>query len=147
MNRISFSELAESDIDDIWIGIALENQEAADRVIDGLDKVLVKLLAFPSMGRAADHLRAGARAFVYRDYVIVYRPTVYGIAVLRLVHGARSLELIDIPSVPVDRCEKPFVYAYEVLADLKLRMGDARLRISRSTRMHPLSPGEQRLHP
>ena len=147
MNRISFSELAESDIDDIWIGIALENEDAADRLIDGIDKVLGKLLAFPSMGRAADHLRAGARAFVYRDYLIVYRPTVDGIAVLRVVHGARSLELMDIPFVPDNRCEEPFVYVYEVLADVKLRMGDSRLRISRSTRMHPLSPGEQRLHP
>jgi hypothetical protein len=52
------------------------------------------------MGRAADELRLGARIFTYKDYLIVYRRMAYGIAVLRVSHGARDLTLMDFPPAP-----------------------------------------------
>src|ERR1700730_6283675 len=52
------------------------------------------------MGRSADHLRPGARAFVHGSYLIVYRPMAYGIAVLRVAHGAQALELLEYPPPP-----------------------------------------------
>ena len=41
-------------------------------------------------GHTADQLRPDARVFVRRAYLIVYRPTDYGTAVLRVAHGARN---------------------------------------------------------
>ena len=61
MNRILFTALADDDLDDIWLGIALENESAADRVVDEINEVTLKLVTFPHMGRAADMLRIGAR--------------------------------------------------------------------------------------
>ena len=52
------------------------------------------------MGRVADALRAGARAFVHRDYLVVYRPMDYGIAVLRILHGARAIDVLEFPPAP-----------------------------------------------
>ncbi|MGC2030610.1 MAG: type II toxin-antitoxin system RelE/ParE family toxin [Steroidobacteraceae bacterium] len=100
MNRIVFTQLADDDIDDIWINIAADNEAAADRIVDELHEVTSKLLRFPLMGHAADQLRPGARVFVRRAYLIVYRPMDYGIAVLRIAHGARNLELLDFPPAP-----------------------------------------------
>ena len=101
MNRIAFSDLANDDLDDIWITIALDNSKAvADRIVDELHELTRKLVTFPLMGRTADELRVGARAFVHREYLVVYRPMEYGIAVLRIAHGARNLELLDFPPTP-----------------------------------------------
>ena len=130
MSRILFTELAETDIDDIWVRIASDNEVAADRIVDELHATLRRLSRFPGMGRAADHLRSGARAFVHGNYLIVYWPMHDGIAVLRIAHGARNIELIEFPPAPRDVREAPFIYARDVLADAAKRMGDVRLRIS-----------------
>lgn len=100
MNRVVFAELAEDDLIDIWVRIAPDNEAAADRLIDEIHDVTRKLVTFPLMGRAADQLRVGARAFVHRDYLIVYRPMDYGIAVLRVAHGARDIAMLEFPPAP-----------------------------------------------
>lgn len=100
MNRIVFTELAEDDLIDIWVYIAPDNEIAADRIVDEIHEVTRELLTFPLMGRSADHLRPGARAFVHGSYLIVYRPMAYGIAVLRVAHGAQALELLEYPPPP-----------------------------------------------
>ena len=100
MNRIVFTELAEDDLIDIWVRIAPDNEAAADRLIDEIHDVTRKLVTFPLMGRTADQLRVGARAFVHRDYLIVYRPMDYGIAVLRIAHGARDIAMLEFPPAP-----------------------------------------------
>lgn len=100
MNRIVFTELSEDDLLDIWVRIAIDNEAAADRLVDEIHNVTYKLVSFPHMGRAADELRPGARAFVHGDYLIVYQPMEYGIAVLRVAHGARELALLEYPPAP-----------------------------------------------
>jgi len=100
VNRIVFTELAEDDLIDIWVRIAPDNEAAADRLIDEIHDVTRKLVTFPLMGRTADQLRVGARAFVHRDYLIVYRPMDYGIAVLRIAHGARDIAMLEFPPAP-----------------------------------------------
>ena len=96
MNRIIVTELADSDLDDIWLGIALENESAANRIVDEIKEVTRKLATFPRMGRAADMLRVGARIAIHGDYLVVYRPMDYGIAVLRacmVPESGRSLNI------------------------------------------------------
>lgn len=100
MNRVVLTELAEEDLIKIWVHIAPDNEAAADRIVDELHAATLKLLSFTQMGRAADELHPGARAFVHGNYLIVYRPMDYGIAVLRVAHGAQALELLDYPSPP-----------------------------------------------
>jgi plasmid stabilization system protein ParE len=40
VNRILFTALAENDIEDIWVGIALDNEAAADRLVHDLHAAL-----------------------------------------------------------------------------------------------------------
>ena len=100
MNRIVFTELAEDDLIDIWVNIAVGNEAAADRLVNEIHALACKLVEFPKLGRAADHLRAGARLFVHCDYLVVYRPMESGIAVLRVTHGARDLGMMGFPNAP-----------------------------------------------
>jgi toxin ParE1/3/4 len=127
---IFFTELADTDIDEIWISIARDNEAAADRLIDELHEVMRRVTEFPGMGRSADQLRLGARAFVHGNYLIVYQPMEYGIAVLRIAHGARNLQLIEFPPGPQEVQETPLIFGRDVLVDAADRMGDPRLRIS-----------------
>jgi toxin ParE1/3/4 len=100
VNRIAFTDLAEDDLIDIWVHIAPDNEAAADRLVDELHEVTRKLVRFPGMGRAVDELHIGARAFVHRDYLVVYRPMDYGVAVIRVAHGARDLAALEFPAAP-----------------------------------------------
>lgn len=100
MNRIVLTDLAEDDLIDIWVTIATDNEVAADRLVDEIHDATRKLLTFPGMGRTADELRPGARAFVHGSYLLVYRPMAYGIAVLRVAHGARELAWLEYPAAP-----------------------------------------------
>jgi toxin ParE1/3/4 len=98
--KIVFTELAEDDLIDIWVHIALDNESAADRLVDEIHEATRRLLQFPLMGREADRLHSGARSLTLRDYLIVYRPTDYGIAVLRAVHGSRDIAVLLYPEPP-----------------------------------------------
>ena len=97
MKRIRFSDLARDDLDEIWFSIAIDNVEAADRLVDKIDELLKKYLDFPSMGRERDDICVGVRSFPHGNYVIFYRMMDYGIAVLRVLHGARETEWLDFP--------------------------------------------------
>ncbi len=44
MTRIVFSDLADEDLIDIWVGIAPDNEAAADRIVDEIHEVTRKLI-------------------------------------------------------------------------------------------------------
>jgi len=98
--RVVFTAFAEEDLVDIWVHIAPDDEAAADRLVDELHELTHRLLRFPLMGRTADRLRPGARSFAHRDYLLIYRPMEYGLAVLRVVHGSRDLESLIYPEPP-----------------------------------------------
>jgi plasmid stabilization system protein ParE len=45
-----------------------------------------------SMGEAVDYLRPGLRRWVYGQYLIFFEPRDYGIALIRVLHGARKID-------------------------------------------------------
>lgn len=101
MRRIQFSNLARDDLDEIWLSIAPDSADAADRFVDELHELLQKLLDFPAMGAERDDIRRGVRSFPHgRNYLVFYRPMPYGIAVIRIVHGGRDLQALEYPSSP-----------------------------------------------
>lgn len=100
MNRVAFTDLATDDLIDIWVNIAPDNEAAADRLVDEIHELTRKLVTFPQMGRRADQLHAGARVFPHGEYLIVYRPMDYGIAVMRVSHAARDLLRLEFPPAP-----------------------------------------------
>jgi toxin ParE1/3/4 len=128
--QVVLTELAENDVDDIWLGVAQDNPGAADRLVNGLHGAIHRLAMFPGMGRAADHLRAGARAFVHGNYLIVYRSMDYGIAVLRIAHGARNTELIEFPPAPSQVNDEPVIVSGRAFIDATQRMAESHLPYS-----------------
>ena len=64
MSRVAFTELAENDLTDIWLYIAEDNPDAADRFIDRIyDTCHKTLVPSPESGRARPELADSLRAF------------------------------------------------------------------------------------
>ena len=97
MSLAVFSELAEGDLAEIWVSIALDNIEVADRLIEELRDKAALLAEQPFIGVARPDFGQEVRSFPHRDYLVIYRPTTFGVGIARIVHGARDLRRLPIP--------------------------------------------------
>lgn len=93
---VSWSQEALRDLDEILAYIAIDSPEAAERVLDGLEKRASSLERSPDRGRVVPELaRFGVRAFretVVRPYRIVYSIHDRTVVVLAVLNGRRDLE-------------------------------------------------------
>ena len=83
---------AEDDLVDIWLYVAQDNPDAADRVLEDLDRRCALLAGNPHMGRARPDIAQDVRCFPVGKYLILYRLLPDGIDVVRVVHGARQID-------------------------------------------------------
>jgi toxin ParE1/3/4 len=94
VSEVVLSELAEADLTDIWVFVAQDNPEAADRLIDQIYEKCQFLAGSPNAGRQRAELGLSIRSFAVGNYLIFYREGATGIEVARVLHGRR-----DIPSL------------------------------------------------
>lgn len=92
MARIIRTKLARADLRDIWLYIARDGVEAADRFLDRLDRTIRLIAESPAIGEPQDEIKPGLRRFVIGHYLIFYEPIGGGIRVVRVLHGARRWE-------------------------------------------------------
>lgn len=90
MSQYRVSDVARSDLEAIWLFIAQDNPEAADRFIQVIVSRFPMLASMPKAGRQREELSARLRSFPVGNYVIFYRPMENGIAIVRVLHGARD---------------------------------------------------------
>ncbi|MGD0260662.1 MAG: type II toxin-antitoxin system RelE/ParE family toxin [Verrucomicrobiota bacterium] len=90
MSQYRVSDAARADLEEIWLFIAQDNPEAADRFVRNLVSRFPTLASMPQMGRLREELAARLRSFPVRNYVIFYRPMGAGIEIVRVLHGARD---------------------------------------------------------
>jgi toxin ParE1/3/4 len=90
VKRARVTRDAERDLDDIWIYIARDSTDAADRFVDDLTSRFPLLASAPRLGRTRDDIQRGLRSHTFGAYVIYYRQSRRGVSILRVVHGARD---------------------------------------------------------
>ena len=90
MSYYRISANARSDLEDIWVFIAQDNPEAADRLIRAVVSRFRLLASMPDMGRTREELAKDLRSLPVGNYVIFYRRTTEGVEVVRVLHGARD---------------------------------------------------------
>lgn len=90
--RIVRTDRAEEDLIDIWTYIALDNERAADRVLDVLERKTRLLANNPTIGRERFDIAAGVRSVVSGSYLILYRILADEVEVVRYVHMRRQLK-------------------------------------------------------
>ncbi len=87
------SPAATSDLDDIWLYIAVESSsiELAERVVASITARFYTLTRHPYIGRRRDeNLRPGIRSFPIGRHVIIYRVKNGEVLILRVIDGRRE---------------------------------------------------------
>lgn len=98
MRGLYFTDAADADIDDIWFSVAQDNIDAADRLVDALSHALTLILNQPMMGVARPELGNELRSFIWhKNYLLYYQRWRDGIAVIRVLHGARDVRMLEFP--------------------------------------------------
>jgi toxin ParE1/3/4 len=81
---------AGADLSEIWEFMAEDSVERADAFVDRLDAKFRALAAQPLIGRERPELAPGLRSMPMERYVIFYEPIPEGVAIVRVLHGARD---------------------------------------------------------
>jgi len=80
------------DINDIWLYIARDNINAADKLVASVEAATKRLANMPGIGRKRDELQPDLLSYPLGNYVIFYQRSSVGIDVLHVYHGARNFE-------------------------------------------------------
>jgi toxin ParE1/3/4 len=91
MRQYRVSEEARKDLDEIWLYIAQDNPDAADRFVSALVSRFPMLATQAEAGRSRKELSENLRSHAVGNYVIFYRQIINGIEIHRVLHGARDL--------------------------------------------------------
>ncbi|MGO7592131.1 type II toxin-antitoxin system RelE/ParE family toxin [Rhizobium leguminosarum] len=90
MAKYKLSPRAQRQMRDIWRNIAVDNEPAADRLLQKLFDKFELVAANPEMGPARPEISPAARLVIEGRYIAVYEPTNYGAEIVMVVHGARE---------------------------------------------------------
>ncbi|WP_027686511.1 type II toxin-antitoxin system RelE/ParE family toxin [Rhizobium leguminosarum] len=90
MAKYKLSPRAQRQMRDIWRNIAVDNEPAADRLLQKLFDKFELVAANPEMGPARPEISPAARLVIEGRYIGVYEPTNYGAEIVVVVHGARE---------------------------------------------------------
>jgi len=94
MLAVELSPAAELDLAGIWIHIAKDNPQAADRVLDLIEVRFRVIARFPKIGAACPEIAENLRCCWVGNYGIFYRATAAVIEIARVLHGARDLPAV-----------------------------------------------------
>jgi toxin ParE1/3/4 len=88
---LRFSREAKTDLLDIWLWIARDSIETADRILAELEQRAAQLRDNPQLGPARPDIHPEARSLVFERWLILYIQVDGGVLVVRIVDGARDL--------------------------------------------------------
>ena len=95
MRMARISDDAAGDMEAIWVYIATNDFNAADRVYDELQAEIRKRAEHPGMGHTRpDFQNPDHRCWKLYSYLIVYRYDDRELVVVRVIHGARDIGTI-----------------------------------------------------
>ncbi len=93
MAVVQLARSAETDLLEAWLFIAEENPDAADHVLEAIEREASVLATQPLMGRARPELVEGVRSWpTSTPYILYYTVATDGITVLRILHHARDVK-------------------------------------------------------
>ena len=90
--RPHLSDQALADINEIWLYIAQDSLQAADRVVNRIYEATLKLAEQPGMGhRHQDIGDDELRVWSVYDYLIIYRLNSSPLEIVRVISGVRDI--------------------------------------------------------
>ena len=100
MIPIRFHAEIETDLEDVWLWIARDSEDAADRFVDAVERTFAEIARHSQIGweRPWKHRQLkGLRSWRVKDfpsYLVFYRIEGEVVAMVALLHSARAFERI-----------------------------------------------------
>lgn len=94
MLAVVLTPSASDDLAEIWEFIAADNPAQADAFIDLIDAKFQNLSRHPDAGRRRDELLDGLRSLPVGRYLIFYLQDDACLRIIRVLHGARDVEVV-----------------------------------------------------
>ncbi|MBW8882652.1 MAG: type II toxin-antitoxin system RelE/ParE family toxin [Asticcacaulis sp.] len=90
--RLRRTELAENDLIEIWVHIALDSPAAADRVVRKLTELFESTSEYPRKGRPAPEISPDHRLLFQGSYLLIYHLDERSetVTLVRATHTARD---------------------------------------------------------
>ena len=92
MRRLIRSAQSEIDLIAVWRHIAIDNLDAATRLLERIDQRIQVLTEFPFIGESQPQFGASVRRIIEGNYLIFYEVRPDSVFVLRVFHSARKLD-------------------------------------------------------
>lgn len=94
--RIERTDKARADLLDIWLSIAVDDPDTADRHLQRLDQAIAGLADYPRIGPARDDIRPGIRAILRNPYLVFYavEDETRTVRIIRVVDARRDLKVL-----------------------------------------------------
>lgn len=91
---VDWTPEAESDLEEIAFYLAVKEHRplVAKQIVRGIHEKCAEYAASPLAGQAEPRLSLNCRRFAFKRWVVLYKPRTNGIAVLRIVDGARDFD-------------------------------------------------------
>lgn len=89
--QIASTDRADEDLIAIWLEIAADNSQAADRVLDAIERRWQQIVQSPYSGIARDDIAPGIRHLIVGQYLTFYRVSDDAIEIIRALHGRRKI--------------------------------------------------------
>ena len=95
MATVNFAQSARTDLLEVWLFLAEENLNAADRVLETIEQEAGILATQPLMGRARPDLAQDIRTWpTSTSYTLFYVAESDSITVVRVLHHARDVQRV-----------------------------------------------------
>jgi len=91
MRTYRLTNEAIADLDEIWLFVAEDSVNAADRLIETCYERFQSLAQMPLAARARPEIAPQFRSSPIGNDVVLFRPTDTGVEIVRVVHGARDI--------------------------------------------------------
>ncbi len=93
MKPFVLTKRAKQDVDEIWDYIAIDNGEAADRVMQALEEGMLRLAKNHGTGHWREELTDKRHRFLLvHSYLIIYRPNTKPLQIVRVLHASRDVQ-------------------------------------------------------
>jgi toxin ParE1/3/4 len=94
MSSCVFTRQAHLDLLEIHDYIAADNPAAAARFVQKMERKCQTIARTPMMGRLCEELEPLLRCFSVDNYIIFYKTTSNGVAIIRILSGYRDYQRI-----------------------------------------------------
>ena len=94
MARVFRTRQSREDYLTIWLYIAKDNVEAADKLVEKFDQTISLIAGSPRIGRDRSDLAPDLRSVPVGEYIIFFRPRSDGVQLIRVLHSKRNIRRI-----------------------------------------------------